>query len=115
VFDTINTDDHSQEESQMGYADDTSRLCHEIEMMRGARIDLKSRLARFAADLRRGMNEQRSAMRRRNAEDASRTKAELASFASNIRQMMRETLGGFERERHAAHAVWMRMPAPHRH
>jgi hypothetical protein len=95
----------------MGYADDTVRLCHEIDQMRGARIELKGRLNRFAADLRRHMNERRAAMRQHNAAEAARTKAVLAGFASNMRHMMRETVAGFERERHHAHRAWMRMPA----
>jgi hypothetical protein len=99
----------------MGYADDTSRLCQEINQMRGARMEMRGRLNRFAAELRRNMNEQRSAMRRRNAEEAARTKTALASFVSNIRQMMRETMGSFEHERQAAHGAWMRMPAARRH
>lgn len=93
----------------MGYADDTSRLCHEIDQMRGARIDLKGQLNRFAADLCRTMNEQRAAMRKHNAEQAAMTKTALASFVSNTRRMMRETLGSFARERHSAHGAWMRM------
>ncbi len=99
----------------MGYAEDTSRMCREIEMMRAARIDLNGQLARFAADLHRGVNEERKALRRANAEAAARTKAELASFASGVRHMMREMLGGFARERHAAHSAWMRMPAARGH
>ena len=99
----------------MSYAEDTSRLCHEIDQMRGSRIELKNRLNRFAAELRRNMNEQRSAMRRHNAEVAARNKAALASFTSNMRQMTREALGGFEQERHAAHSAWMRMPGMRRH
>jgi hypothetical protein len=93
----------------MGYADDTSRLCHDIDQMRGARIELKGRLNRFAADLRRNMNEQRAAMRKHNAEAAAMTKTTLASFVSNTRRMMRETLGSFAHERHAAHGAWVRM------
>jgi len=93
----------------MGYADDTSRLCQEIEQMRGARIELKGRLNRFAADLCRNMNEQRAAMRRHNAEQAAMTRNALASFVTNTRRMMRETLGSFARERHNAHGAWIRM------
>jgi hypothetical protein len=99
----------------MGYAEDTSRLCREIDQMRGARIELKRRLNRFAGELRRNMNEQRSAMRRRNAEESARMKAALASFVTNVRQMMRGTLGSFEHERQAAHNAWMRMPGARRH
>lgn len=99
----------------MGYAEDTSRLCHEIDQMRGARIELKGRLNRFAADLRRNMNEQRAAMRRHHAEETARTRTMLTSFMSNMRQTMRETIGGFEHERHAAHNAWMRMPMARRH
>jgi hypothetical protein len=100
----------------MGYANDTARLCHEIDQMRAARIELKGRLHRFAGELRRDMNEQRAAMRRRNAEEAARMKAMLAACASNMRQTMRQMMGGFEHERHAAHNAWMRLPAGgHRH
>jgi hypothetical protein len=96
----------------MGYAEDTSRLRREIEEMRSSRLALKKRLNRFAADLRRAMNEQRSSMRKHNAEQASKTKAALASFVAHTRRTMRDTLGGFQRERHTAHRAWMRMAAP---
>jgi hypothetical protein len=95
----------------MSFAEDTGRLRREIEEMRGARIALKKRLNRFAMDLRRGMNEQRSAMRKHNAEQAAKTKAALASFVSHTRRAMRDTLGSFQRERNAAHRAWMKMPA----
>ncbi len=99
----------------MGYAEDTSRLCQEINQMRGARMEMRGRLNRFAAELRRNMNEQRSAMRRHNAEEAARTKTALTSFVSNIRHMMREAMGSFEHERHAAHSAWMKMPGARGH
>ncbi|HEV3109437.1 MAG TPA: hypothetical protein VGY99_03000 [Candidatus Binataceae bacterium] len=98
----------------MGYADDISRLRQEIDKMHGARIELRGRLHRYA-DLRRNMNEQRSEMRRHNAEEASRTRTAMTSFVSNMRQMMRETMSGSEHERHAAHSAWMRMPMARRH
>ncbi|HEY2104745.1 MAG TPA: hypothetical protein VGH29_03110 [Candidatus Binataceae bacterium] len=99
----------------MGYADDMSRLRHEIDQLHGARVELRGRLHRFATDLRRNMNEQRSAMRQHNAEEAARTRTALTSFVSNMRQMMHETISGFEHERHAAHSAWMRTPRARRH
>jgi hypothetical protein len=95
----------------MGFADDMERLRHEIEELRGARIALKNRLNHYAADLRRGMNEQRSTMRQHHAEAAARTKTAMTSFVSNTRRMMRETMGSFQRERDSAHRAWMRMPS----
>jgi hypothetical protein len=93
----------------MGYAEDTSRLCQEIKQMHMARIELKGRLNRFAADLCRNMNEQRAAMRKQHADTAAMTKSALASFVADTRRMMNETLGNFARERHNAHGAWMRM------
>ncbi len=95
----------------MGFADDMGRLRHEIEEMRGNRIALKNRLNHYAADLRRGMNEHRSTMRRHNTEEAARTRAAMASFVSNTRRMTRETMNSFQRERDAAHRGWMRAGA----
>ncbi|MGO9058170.1 MAG: hypothetical protein ACLQU2_12430 [Candidatus Binataceae bacterium] len=96
----------------MSFAEDTSRLRREIEEMRSSRMALNKRLNRFAADLRRSMNEKRSSMRKHNAEQAAKTKAALASFVAHTRRTMRDTLGSFQRERNAAHRAWMRMPAP---
>jgi hypothetical protein len=98
----------------MGYAEDTSRLCLEINQMRGARMEMRGRLHQFAAELRRNINEQRSAMRRHNAEEAARTKTMLASFVANLRQTMRQAMGSFAHERMAAHSAWMRMPGARR-
>ncbi len=92
----------------MGFADDMGRLRHEIEEMRSARIALKNRLNHYAADLRSGMNEQRSAMHQHHAAQAAMTRAALESFVSNTRSTMRETMGSFQRERGAAHRAWMR-------
>ena len=92
----------------MGYADEMGRLRHEIDEMRGDRIALKERLNHYAADLRRDMNQQRSTMRQHNSEEAARTKAAMTSFVTNMRSTMRETMGGFQRERDAAHRGWMR-------
>ena len=94
----------------MGFADDMGRLRSEIEELRSARIALKNRLNHYAADLRRGMNEQRSAMHKHQAAQAAMTRAALESFVSNTRRTMREMMGSFHRERDTAHRAWMRMP-----
>lgn len=93
----------------MSFAEDTGRLRREIEEMRGARMALKKRLNRFAMDLRRSINEQRSAMRKRHADQAAKTRAALASFVAHNQRSTRESLGGFQRERNSAHRAWMKM------
>ena len=93
----------------MSFAEDTSRVRREIEEMRSSRIAFNQRLNRFAADLRRSMNERRASMRKHNSEQAASTKAALASFVVHARRMMHETLVGFQRERSAAHRAWLRM------
>jgi hypothetical protein len=97
----------------MAYAEDMSRLRQEIEELRSSRIALKNRLHHFATDLRRAMNEQRAAMRDHNVEQAAKTRDLLASFVGTMRNTMRDTLGGFQRERHNAHRGWMRMGSYH--
>jgi hypothetical protein len=94
----------------MGFADDMGRLRSEIEELRSARIALKNRLNHYAGDLRRGMNEQRSAMHQQQTAQAAMTRAAMESFVSNTRRTMREMMGSFQRERDTAHRAWMRMP-----
>lgn len=93
----------------MSFAEDTSRVRREIEEMRSSRIAFNQRLNRFAADLRRSMNEKRASMRKHNSEQAASTKAALASFVVQTRRMTHEALVGFQRERSAAHRAWLRM------
>ena len=92
----------------MSFAEDTSRVRHEIEEMRSSRIAFNERLNRFAADLRRSMNEKRASMRKHNSEQAASTKAALASFVIQHAAHDARDMGGFQRERDAAHRAWMR-------
>ena len=85
----------------MSFAEDTSRLRREIEEMRSSRMALNKRLHRFAADLRRSMNEKRSSMRDHNVEQAAKTRDTMASFVVHMRRTMHDTLGSFQRERNS--------------